>query len=80
MNTHSEVVNRIFELLDERNLSIHALAIRSGMAPSSIKNILYNKSKNPGIVTIKLLCDGFGISLYEFFNTDKFHSTEPEDF
>ena len=34
--------------------------------------------KNPGIVTIKLLCDGLGISLAEFFDAESFHSTDPQ--
>lgn len=60
-------------------MSIHALAIKSGVAPSTIKNILYNKSSNPGVVTIKMICEGFGISLFDFFNTDEFKSTQLED-
>ena len=79
MDTYFSIKTRLFELLDDRRLSIHALAIKSGIAPSTIKNILYGKSKNPGIVTIKILCDGLGISLFDFFNTDNFQSNDPED-
>ncbi len=50
----------------------------SGVPPSTIKNILYGKSKNPGIVTIKMLCDGLGISLTEFFDTKEFAELEQE--
>ena len=35
-------------------------------------------SRNPGIVTIKLLCDGLGISLYDFFDTDAFRQMQQE--
>ena len=59
-------------------MSIHKLAMESAVAPSSIKNILYGKSQNPGIVTLKMLCDGFGITLAEFFDTDEFKSLEQE--
>ena len=59
-------------------MPIHKLAMESDVAPSTIKNILYGKSKNPGIVTIKLLCDGLGISLNEFFQTETFQSLEQE--
>ena len=78
MNTYSAVKNRLLQLLGEKKMSIHKLAMESAVAPSSIKNILYGKSKNPGIVTIKMLCDGLGISLVEFFNTDVFASLEQE--
>lgn len=78
MDTYSTVKNRLLELCGEKKMSIHKLAIESGVAPSTIKNILYGKSKNPGVVTIKMLCDGFGISLIDFFNTDDFYSLEQE--
>ncbi|MBQ7044309.1 MAG: helix-turn-helix transcriptional regulator [Clostridia bacterium] len=79
MDTYFCTKSRIFEPIEERHLSIHALAIKSGVAPSTIKNILYGKSKNPGVVTLKLLCDGLGISLFDFFDTEHFRSTVPED-
>ena len=78
MDTYTTVKNRILQLLGEQNLSIHKLAMESAVPPSSIKNILYGKSKNPGIVTIKMLCDGFGISLVDFFDTNEFRNLEQE--
>ena len=78
MNTYLAVKNRILQLLGERNMSIHKLAMESAVAPSSIKNILYGKSQNPGIVTIKMICDGLGITLIEFFDTEKFKNLEQE--
>lgn len=33
---------------------------------------------NPGIVTIKMLCDGLGITLVEFFDTPEFKTLEQE--
>ena len=78
MNTYTAIKNRILQLLGEKKMSIHKLAIESAVAPSSIKNILYGKSQNPGIVTIKMICDGFGITLIEFFDTDEFRNLEQE--
>ena len=78
MNTHTAVKNRILQLLGEKQMSIHKLAMESAVSPSSIKNILYGKSLNPGIVTIKMLCDGLGITLIDFFDTEEFRSLEQE--
>jgi transcriptional regulator with XRE-family HTH domain len=78
MDTYTAVRNRILSLCDKKEMSIHKLALESAVSPSTIKNILYGKSENPGIVTIKMLCDGFGISLIEFFNTEEFSSLEQE--
>lgn len=78
MSVYSAVKNRILVLLEEKNMSIHKLAIESAVPPSSIKNILYGKSVNPGIATIKMLCDGFNITLIEFFDTEEFRNLEQE--
>lgn len=78
MSTYNVVKNRLLYLLGERKMSIHRLAMESAVAPSSIKNILYGKSLNPGIVTIKMLCDGLGITLTEFFDTEEFRKLEQE--
>ena len=78
MNTYTAVKNRLWELCEEKHMTIHKLAAESGVAPSTVKNILYGKSQNPGVVTLKLLCDGFGISLAAFFDTDVFRSLEQE--
>ncbi|MBR5505119.1 MAG: helix-turn-helix transcriptional regulator [Clostridia bacterium] len=78
MNTYMTVKNRIMNLCEQKKITINKLATESGVAPSTIKNILYGKSKNPGIVTIKMLCDGLGVSLIEFFSTQEFESLEQE--
>ena len=78
MDTISAVKNRILQLCGERNISVNKLATLSALPPSSIKNILYGKSQNPKLLTIKLLCDGLGITLGEFFSTPEFDALEQE--
>ena len=78
MDTVTAVKNRLLELCGERGISINKLANLSAVPPSSVKNILYGKSMNPKIVTIKKLCDGLEITLPEFFDTEEFRSLEQE--
>ena len=78
MTTRECVAKRILQLCYDRHLAINALANQAGMAPTTLKNIIYGVSKNPGIVTIKMVCDGLGISLPEFFDTDEFRNLEQE--
>ena len=78
MDTYTAVKNRLLKLCEEKNMTINKLATESAVPPSTVKNILYGKSKNPGIVTLKMLCDGLGISLIEFFNTEEFANLEQE--
>ena len=72
------VEKRIIGLCSERGIAINNLANISGVSPSTVYSILNGKSQNPGIGTLKLLCDGFGISLAEFFDTEEFRSLEQE--
>ena len=78
MTTYTAVRNRILSLCKEKNLTINKLATEAGISSSTLKNILYGKSQNPGIVTIKMLCDGFGISIIDFFDTPEFRQLEQE--
>ena len=78
MDTYTVVRNRILSLCQQKNITINKLATESGVSPSTLKNILYGKSKNPGVVTIKMLCDGLGISITEFFDTTEFRELEQE--
>lgn len=78
MDTISAVKNRILQLCGERNISVNRLASISALPPSSVKNILYGKSQNPKLLTIKMLCDGLGITLGEFFSTPEFDALEQE--
>ena len=68
MNTVTAVRDRILQLCAERGISINRLASLSALPPSSLKKIL----------TIKLLCDGLGITLGEFFSTPEFDALEQE--
>ena len=78
MDTITAVKNRILQLCGERDISINRLATLSALPPSSVKNILYGKSQNPKLLTIKLSCDGLGITLGEFFATPEFDALEQE--
>ena len=78
MDTVTAVRNRSLELCGERNISINKLANLSALPPSSVKNILYGKSQNPKLLTIKMICDGLDLTLGEFFATPEFDSLEQE--
>ncbi len=78
MDTVTAVRDRILVLCEERNISINKLATISALPPSSIKNILYGKSQNPKLLTIKMICDGLDMTLGEFFSTPEFDALEQE--
>ena len=78
MDTRSAIANRILQLCKDRNWSPNHLSNISAVPQSTIKSILNGESCNPGAVTIKKLCDGFEITLGEFFSTAEFDKLEQE--
>ena len=78
MNAKQTVAARIIELCKERGIAINALANIAGISPSTIYSILNTKSLNPGIVTLKQICDGMEITLREFFDNPIFDNLEQE--
>lgn len=78
MKVSEATARRIEELCKERGITVYGLANLSGVHPSTVKSIIYGASKNPGIATIKMLCDGLEITLAEFFDSEIFLSLEQE--
>ena len=78
MNTIGAIKARIKYLCFKNDITINRLAEISGVPPSSVKNIMYGKSCNPKILTIKMICDGVGITLGEFFDSNEFNNLEQE--
>ena len=78
MNAKEAVARRIEELCEQHGIAINALANQSGVCPSTVYSMLNSKSQNPGVVSIKKLCDGLGISLRDFFDDDIFDDLEQE--
>lgn len=78
MKTKKAIETRILQLCSEKNISVNALANICGIPPSTIYSMLNKKSGNPGVVSIKKICDGLEISLREFFNDEIFDDLEQE--
>ena len=78
MNTYDFVVKRIYELCEERNITPNALSYLAGISQSTVKSILNGESKNPGIVTLKKICDGLDITIVDFFDTEDYYELEQE--
>lgn len=78
METHEAIVIRILELCKEHSITPNGLSNLSAVPQATIKSILNGESTNPGVVTIKKLCDGFEITLGEFFSTSTFDTLEQE--
>lgn len=79
MKTTEAITKRILNLCDQKGITPNKLGTISGIEPSTITSIFYGKSKNPGIMTIKSMCDGLDISLYDFFDDEMFKNNQLDD-
>ena len=78
MNIGEVVKKRIVELCNQRGISFNKLSGMSGITQSTINNIVSGRNKSTTITTIKKICDGLGISVNEFFNSELFVGLEQE--
>ena len=78
MNTKQAVAKRILALCDEKQIAVNALANLAGVPPSTVYSMLNEKSQNPGVVSLKKLCDELEITLREFFDSPIFDGLEQE--
>ena len=62
-----EVLVRIQQLLDFKHWTLYKLAKKSGIPYSSLNNI-FNRQTCPTVVTLEKICNGFDISISEFFS------------
>lgn len=72
MHVTNCVQKRIKQLLNENNLTMYKLAQYSGIPYTTLKSIIYSDYPNPTIEVIKYICDGFGITLIDFFSSPEF--------
>ena len=57
---------RLRRLLEERGWTEYRLAKKCGLSQSTIANI-YRRNTIPSIATLEVICNGFGITLSQFF-------------
>lgn len=66
------VSERVDELLRERGMTKYQLFMKSGVPKSSISNITNCAYESVKLRVIHELCQGFGISITEFFDSPLF--------
>lgn len=71
-------LERIQELCQERDWSYYQLSKVSGIAYSTLSTMI-NKHNMPSLPTLQKLCDGFGISVTDFFEPDRNYTTLTSD-
>ena len=78
MTIGEAVCQRILQLCEQRNLSVNKLCTLSGVTQSTMNNNINGRNNSMTVSTLKKLCDGMGISIQEFFNSEAFCNLEQE--
>jgi len=78
MKINEAIKRRIFQLCDQKNITVNKLAIISGVSPTTVRNIVGSRNSSPTIATIKKICDGLDMDIIDFFSDDVFRSLEQE--
>lgn len=70
------IQKRIRDLLDSNNMSAWKLYKATGVPKSTINSILSGDSQDPKQSTILHICEGLGITLRQFYDSDLFNDIE----
>lgn len=73
MDTHA----RLHQLLEERGWTEYKLSKECGLAQSTIGNI-FRRNTVPSIATLETICDGFGITMSQFFAEGEMVELSPD--
>ena len=78
MTISEAVIRRLFELCNERQITINKLSTISGVTQSTVSDIVNGTTASARMDTIKKLCDGLEISVHQFFDSPLFDDLEQE--
>ena len=78
MTIGEAVRQRILQLCERKNISVNKLCTLSGMTQSTMNNNINGRNNSMTVSTLKKLCDGLGITIWEFFDSEIFCDLEQE--
>ena len=75
MEQENAVATRMKEIAQQQKKKAVEIGRLGGLRQSTMSDILLGKNKYPRLNTIMRFCDGAGISMSEFFDSDLFRTT-----
>ena len=76
MTIKDATVARVRQLCRDRHMRPNDLANRAGVTPSSVYSMLDERRREVSLNLIMRLCDGFGMTIREFFDDEHFDSVD----
>lgn len=75
----SAIKNRIYELCEDRKITVNKLCTICGITQSTLANMNARPKTNVSVLTIMRICRGLNISLPDFFNSPLFEINQLDD-
>ena len=72
-----DATERIKELLKQRGWTAYKLSKQSGLAESTVNNIL-KRNTVPSVTTLESICGGFGMTMAQFFAEGELIEVTPD--
>ena len=66
------LIARIESLCKEQEISYYTLSYKSTIPLTTLLHIIDGSTRNPGVFTIIKICEGFGMTMCEFFDMPEF--------
>ena len=79
MNINDAVILRIEELCLTNKMTKYDLSQKSGVPQTTLTSIKKKRSGSPKIATLYAICEGFNISIEEFFSSPLFNRDNVTD-
>ena len=79
MKINEAISRKLLKICKEKKISVNKLATICCLTQSTVQNLIEWNSRNPKLLTIVRICDGFNMSLEEFFNDEIFLNIDRED-
>lgn len=61
----SQIVENLKRIMDQKNISINSLEKKDGVKASAVQNIIYGRSKSPGVDTLISIAQALECSVYD---------------
>lgn len=78
MELSDAVVKRIKSLIDKDNMSLYMLSMNGGIPYSTLNDFMNRKTKTIRLETLLHVCEGFNLTLEQFFADKIFKDVEAE--
>jgi len=78
--TYSDVIiKRLYDLCNERGITINKLSTLAGITQSTVDNIMKGNAKNPKLKTLHKLAIGLNMTISEFLDFPEINETIFDD-